>query len=552
MAVCATNRLCCAGFATHLAMDSRMDLLKNKYGWALLAGSGCLFGFAPFGIYPIPVLALAILFALWQRADTPRGAAHLGFAFGLGLFGAGISWIYVALHDYGDMTMLLALPATTLFCAFLALFTALSGYVQARIPASNALRMVLVMPAVWVSVEWLRGMIFTGFPWLTLGYAHSDSPLAGYAPILGVYGVSLVAAISAGLLAYIAINLLRAPIAALHSARPGATPKDMARPPRFVRLAPGLPATVSRGVRSALLTLALLWLGGAGLHAVAWTQPHGEPFTVALVQGNIAENLKFNEDAVVGTLETYRRLVSQSAARLTVLPETALPLLRHEVPENYVQRLRDHVKQNGGDVMIGVFERSNGNDYNSVFTLGVDEEQHYRKQHLVPFGEFIPLRPMLGWFINEVLDIPMGDLTSGDRLQAPLDIIGQHVAVNICYEDAFGEEIIRALPQATLLVNVTNDAWYGHSQAAAQHNQISRMRALETGRMMLRATNTGITSIIGPDGKVLQQLPQHREAVLLGMAQGYAGTTPYVRWGNAAVLVLIALMLAGSWAAARR
>ena len=179
-----------------------MGLLKNKYGWALLAGLGCLFGFAPFGIFPIPVLALAMLFALWQRAGTPRIAARLGFAFGLGLFGAGISWIYVALHDYGDMPMLLALPATLLFCAFLALFTALAGYAQARLPASNALRTMLVMPAAWVSVEWLRGMIFTGFPWLTLGYAHSDSPLAGYAPLLGVYGVSLVAAVSAGLLAY--------------------------------------------------------------------------------------------------------------------------------------------------------------------------------------------------------------------------------------------------------------------------------------------------------------------------------------------------------------
>ncbi|MHB1236196.1 MAG: apolipoprotein N-acyltransferase [Gallionella sp.] len=502
-----------------------MDLLKNKYGWALLAGSACLFGFAPFGIYPIPVLALAILFALWQRADTPRGAAHLGFAFGLGLFGAGTSWIYVALHDYGDMAMLLALPATMLFCAFLALFTALAGYVQARIPAANALRMVLVMPAVWVSVEWLRGMIFTGFPWLTLGYAHSGSPLAGYAPILGVYGVSLVAAISAGLLAWLY------DVGAGH-----------ARDKKYLGHGPLLP----------LMLIGIIWSGGALLRTVAWTQPHGGPFTVALVQGNIAENLKFNEDAVAGTLETYRRLVMQSPARLVVLPETALPLLRRDVPENYVQRLRDHAIQNNGDALIGVFERDNGNYYNSVFTLGVDAEQHYRKQHLVPLGEFIPLRPVLGWFINGVLDIPMGDLTSGDRLQAPLDIIGQHVAVNICYEDAFGEEIIRALPQATLLVNVTNDAWYGHSQAAAQHNQISRMRALETGRMMLRATNTGVTSIIGPDGKVLQQLPQHREAVLLGMAQGYQGATPYVRWGNAAVLVLIALMLAGSRVASRR
>jgi apolipoprotein N-acyltransferase len=194
-----------------------------------------------------------------------------------------------------------------------------------------------------------------------------------------------------------------------------------------------------------------------------------------------------------------------------------------------------------------VFERSNGSYYNGVFTLGSAPEQYYRKQHLVPFGEFIPLRPLLGWFINGVLDIPMGDLARGDAHQAPFNVAGQQVAADICYEDAFGEEIIRSLPQATLLVNVTNDAWYGHSYAAAQHNQMSQLRALESGRMMLRATNTGVTSIIGADGKVLQQLPQHEEGVLTGMAQGYEGSTPYVRWGNTAVLLMLVAILAIAW-----
>src|ERR1039458_7323599 len=506
-----------------------MNLLNKNYGLAFLAGTVCVFGFAPFGIFPIPVLALAVLFTLWQRAETTRIAAWLGFAFGLGLFSAGISWIYIALHDYGDMPMLLALPATFLFAAFLALFTALAGYAQARFPAANGLRTILVMPAAWVSVEWLRGVIFTGFPWLTLGYAHSESPLAGYAPLFGVYGVSLAAAVSAGLVVW---------------------QWQACYPKLGIKFSkPPAPALTRERVRWPLILAALLLLWGIGalLRTVGWTQPYGEPFSVALVQGNIAQNLKFNEDALVGTLETYRRLVLQNGARLTLLPETALPLLRHEVPQNLVGQLRDHARQNGGDVLIGSFERDHGSYYNSVFTLGAADEQHYRKQHLVPFGEFIPLRPLLGWFINSVLNIPMGDLARGDKLQVPLEVAGQHVAVNICYEDAFGEEIIRALPQATLLVNVSNDAWYGHSHAAAQHNQISQMSAMESGRMMLRATNTGVTSIIGADGKVLQQLPQHVEAVLLGMAQGYDGSTPYARWGNAAVLLLIALMLAGAW-----
>jgi len=280
---------------------------------------------------------------------------------------------------------------------------------------------------------------------------------------------------------------------------------------------------------------------------VEWTQPQGEPIKVSLAQGNIPQELKFRDETLVQTLETYRKLVQQSDARLIVLPETAVPLLREEMPENYAAILRDHVRQNGGDIIIGAFERDHGQYYNSVFTLGTAESQSYRKNHLVPLGEFIPLRPVLGWFINEVLNIPMGDLARGGIDQPPLKVAGQKIAVNICYEDAFGEEIIRPLPEATLLVNVSNDAWYGNSHAAMQHNQLSQMRALETGRMMLRATNTGVTSIIGRSGHILEMLPQHEEGILTGMVQGYVGSTPYVRWGNALVIGLIGLMLAVAW-----
>ena len=488
-----------------------MKIFDKYHGALFLAGMLCVFGFAPFSVFSVPVLALALLFTLMNRADSPRAAVWLAFSFGLGFFSVGIGWIYIALHDYGDMPMLLALPATLLFAAFLALFFALAAYLQARIPVRKDIRFALVMPVSWVLLEWVRGTIFTGFPWLTMGYAHSDSPLAGYAPLLGVYGVSLVSAVSAGLLALL--------------------------------------FTVRWNVsgKAATAILLLLWVGGAALRAVEWTQPNGEPFSVALVQGNIEQSLKFNQDALVGTLETYRRLALQSDARLIVLPETALPLLRHEAPQVMLEQLRDHARSNGGDVVIGSFERDQDGFYNSVFTLGSAEEQHYRKHHLVVFGEFIPLRPLLGWFINGVLNIPMGDLARGGEDQPPLHVAGQQVAADICYEDVFGEEVIRHLPQASVLLNLTNDAWYGRSHAAAQHNQISRFRALETGRMMLRATNTGVTSIIGIDGKVLQQLPQHQEGVLRSMAQGYKGITPYVRWGNAGVMLLMGVMFACAW-----
>ena len=494
-----------------------MTSVNKKYSTAFLAGAACVLGFAPFTIYPLSVLTLAVLFHLWRNAESPASAAKIGFAFGLGLFCVGIGWLYIAMHNYGDMPSLLALFATFLFAAFWALLPALAGYLQARVKVSKRMNLLLVMPAVWVWVEWLRGLLFTGLPWLTLGYAHSDSPLAGYAPVLGVYGVSLVVVMSASLLAWM--------------------------------------FEVRWSKQGQIATALLVGLCGCGalLRTVAWIHPQGEPLSVALVQGNISQDLKFNQDALIGTLENYRRLVLESDARLIVLPETALPLQRHELPENLITQLRDHAKKNDGDVLIGAFVRDdNSHYYNSVFTAGSAGEQLYRKQHLVPFGEFIPLRPVLGWLINEVLHIPMGDLTRGGAQQALLNVAGQQVAVSICYEDVFGEEIIRTLPQATLLVNVTNDAWYGHSHAAEQHNQIAQLRALETGRIMLRATNTGVTSIIGADGEVLQKIPQHQEGVLLGMAQGYAGITPYVRWGNAAILMLTTMMLVLAFGLSRR
>jgi apolipoprotein N-acyltransferase len=493
----------------HFLSNSMNSLNKNNV-IALLVGVSTVFGFAPFGQFWIPVLALAVLFMLWQSAATPRLAAERGFSFGLGVFCAGVSWIYVSLHDFGDMPMVLAAGATFAFAAFLALFTALAGYLQARVPLSSTLRTIWVMPVAWVGIEWLRGMIMTGFPWLTLGYAHSNSPLAGYAPVLGVYGVSLVAAISAALLA---------------------------------NLAKSLDTRTRCGIPMMLFALLVLWGAGAALRDVAWTEAAGKPFSVALMQGNIPQDRKFREEARDETMLGYWRAVQASSAQLIVLPESAFPMFRLEIPKRMIGALRDHARENGGDVIIGSFDEDRQGYYNSVFSLGTASEQTYHKQHLVVFGEFIPLRPVFGWLINEVLHIPMGDLMRGRADQPPLSVAGQRVAVSICYEDVFGEEIIRALPAATVLVNVTNDGWFGHSPAAAQHNQMAQFRAMEAGRMMLRATNTGMTSIIGVHGQILQQIPPHQVGTLTGMAQGYQGSTPYIRWGNFAVWALFGMML---------
>jgi apolipoprotein N-acyltransferase len=233
------------------------------------------------------------------------------------------------------------------------------------------------------------------------------------------------------------------------------------------------------------------------------------------------------------------------------LPETALPILRNDMPESYADMLREHARRQGGDVLVGAFEQEGGLFYNSMFSLGSSASQHYRKNHMVPFGEFIPLRPVFGWLINEVLNIPMGDLSSGGEHQPLLNLAGQHIAMNICYEDVFGEEIIRALPQATLLVNASNFAWFGDSLAPHQHLQIARLRALETGRVMLRATNTGMTAIVDQHGRVTAALAPFTEGSLSGSAQGRSGATPYVRWGNAPVVTL-ALIVCGLLALRRR
>jgi apolipoprotein N-acyltransferase len=504
-------------------------LVASPYLQAFLSGAIAVFGFAPFGVFPLPILALAVLFWLWSRAGRPAQAAWLGLSFGMGLFCTGISWIYVALHTYGDMHPILAGLATVLFAAVNAALPALAGYVQAKLkpfvvslsnherPPFDKLRangywILLVMPAIWTLAEWLRGLLFTGFPWLSVGYSQvPNSPLAGYAPLLGVFGVSLIVAVSAGLLLML-WNV------------------------RWNK-----PGKIALGV------LLALWVSGALLRCIEWTHPQGEPLRVSLLQGNIAQDTKFVEEALVDILETFRRLAQSSDARLIVMPETALPLLRENVPEYYQTMLRDHVRKNGGDILIGAFEKENGNYYNSVYSLGTSENQHYRKTHLVPFGEFIPLRSVFGWLVNDLLQIPMGDQASGGAHQPPLNVAGQKIAVNICYEDAFGEEIIRALPQATLLVNVTNDAWYGDSFAAIQHNQLSQMRALETGRMVLRATNTGVTSVIGVDGRIQAMLPQHEEGVLTAEVKGYVGSTMYVVIGNFGMLGLIVVMLGVAW-----
>ena len=501
---------------------------------AFALGAVTVTGYAPFYLFPVPVFTLAGLFYLWSRAPSPRAAAATGFAFGFGLFACGVSWIYVSLHDFGAMPMPVAAAATLLFCAFLGLFPAAVAYVCARPSLPPVARFAVLAPAVWMLAEWTRSWIFTGFPWLALGYSQIPSSLlAGYAPVLGIHGVTLVTAASAGLLT---------------SWWLGAAGKNEGERTR----AEGHARLKSLLINPASLMLLCLWLGGFALKQAEWTEPVGKPVKVSLLQGNVAQDLKWREDHVLATLETYRALARLSSSRLIILPETAMPLFLEQVPRGYLDEFAAHARKNGGDILVGVPERQqDGAYFNSVVSFGTAPSLTYRKSHLVPFGEFIPLRPVLGWIVG-VLAIPLQDFSRGGENQRPLAVAGQRVAVNICYEDAFGEEIIRQLPEATLLVNVSNVAWFGRSIAPGQHLQISQARALETGRYMLRATNTGVTGVIGPDGKLLDAAPEFKMATVTHSVRGYSGATPYVRLGNYAALAFCAVLIAiAAWIARR-
>jgi apolipoprotein N-acyltransferase len=469
-------------------------------------------GYAPLAVFPLPFLTLAGLLLLWRSAATPRAAFGMGFAFGAGVFGVGVSWVYVSLHDFGMMPAPLAAMGTLAFCAILALYPAAAGWCLARLQFGRLASALFAFPVLWTLFEWLRGWIFTGVSWLALGYSQVDSPLAGFAPVVGTYGVSFVTALCAGLLVVVVTGSGKA------------------------RLAGGVALVLAFGL-------------GQLLKQIDWTSPQGALLKVALLQGNIPQDLKFQADRYAATLAIYKRLVEASEGQLIVLPETAIPRFLDAVDPSYLKDIERIAAERRADILIGVPIRdSDGRYFNSVISVGTSPSQRYDKSHLVPFGEFVP--PGFGWIVK-TFAIPLTDFSLGPENPKPLALAGQLVAPNICWEDAFGEEIIRQLPQATLLANVSNVAWFGDSLAPAQHLQISRMRALETGRTMLRATNTGVTAIIDPRGRVVARLPQFTEGILTGEVQGYVGASPYVKSGNTPI-VLVCVVLLGALVFTRR
>ncbi len=467
-----------------------------RQAFALAIGAAGVLCFAPFGLFWLAPLIWLGFFQLLRRAASARQAAISGLSFGIGFFITGVSWVYVSLSVFGGMPWWLAGIAAFLFCCVMALFPAIAGGLFKRWQPEGAWQQALLFAALIAAVDWLRSWIFTGFPWLALGYSQAPpSPLAGFAPLIGVHGLSLLVALAGALL---------------------------------VRW------------RIGLACLALLAIAGFGMRQIHWTTPVGEPVSVALIQGNIPQEMKFRPESFARTLNVYLELIEQNPAKLTILPETALPSFFTSLPPDYVEALNQAVRAHGGDLIAGTLTGGREAYWNSAVSLGVSPVQTYSKRHLVPFGEFIP--PGFAWFMAYA-NIPMSGFTRGPEVQPPLAVAGQQVAVNICYEDVFAEEIIRVLPEAGILANLSNTAWFGRSLAQPQHLQIAQMRAIETGRPMLRATNTGMTAVIGPDGRVRAALPPFTPGVLHAEVRAHQGMTPYARTGNLGFLALTALFL---------
>lgn len=525
------------------------------YALSLLAGALLPLAFAPFEQFWLAPLSYAVLLYLWKDVTSSR-AFGIGFAYGCASFGFGTYWTFIAVRVMGGAPIAVAVFLTVGLVFVCAAFVGLAGFIAARwLGTSGVAARLVTLPALFVLCEWLRGWAFTGFGWLSAGYSQTNSWLMGYAPLLGLHGISWAVLLTAGALVVIAETVVAGP-----SRR------------RFA------------GALAAVLVIATVWVAGLAARTHRWTVPQQRTLSVALLQGAVAQDTKWKPEQLTSTLDLYARLTVQSlGTELIVWPEAAVPTLIEYVGK-YVDDVRKVSAARGSTVLLGILRGvphasesadarrdagsrgeadarshhskdhaglassdgsasddadagddaasdSSSDPFQNVLVALTDPMQTYVKRHLVPFGEYFPVPSFIRSWMR-LMSLPYTDAVSGARDQPPLDAVGQRIAVTICYEDVFGAEQLHYLPDATLLVDVSNDAWFGDSVAPHQHLQIAQVRAAEAGRYLLRATNTGVTAVVDDRGNVEQTLPQFKPAVLKATVRGFDGATPYARLGN--------------------
>jgi apolipoprotein N-acyltransferase len=471
-------------------------------------------GFAPFGWSLLaPLLVVPLLYIC--MTVSPRDAGSHAFWFGLGMFLAGTYWIYISVHVFGNAALWIALLLMVGLAVVMAIFLWIAGWLISHLSKGEPWLMLFVAPAAWVLIEWLRGWVLTGFPWLALGYGQIDTSLAGWAPVLGVYGVSFMLMVSTTALI-------------------------------VVLMSTGAQRLVG------LFVVVLPWLLGGLLLLTDWTEPAGKPIRTTIVQAGVSQDKKWDRDQLRPIMEFYRQSTLKVAdSEIIVWPEVAIPALDDRVGP-YLDLVERDLRRSKQSLVFGILERSfedsaEGDVYNSVMILGGTRRQAYRKRHLVPFGEYFPVPASVREWMK-MQNLPHSDLAAGEDVQ-PLLVAanGARLAVAICYEDAYGAEQLYALPEADLLINVSNDAWFGDSIAPHQHLEIARMRALEVGRNAIRSTNTGISAFIGADGKLLDTGKQFEPQLMTADIEPRRGMTPYARGGNQPIIGLCMAILAAFW-----
>ena len=502
--------------------------LNGTWSWlgSIIAGAIAPLAFAPYGIWPLGIISLLMLLLCLRQADAPQGFLR-GWLYGLGLFGSGTSWVYVSIHVYGNASPALASVLTFIFVAGLSLlFTASFGYCYARFGCKSGRASLVAFVSLWVLFEWLRSWLFTGFPWLLAGYAHTNTWLGHWAPVGGIYLLSLVVAGSAALI-----------YAFVETARQG----NWQRAPIY------------------LGSMFAPWLFGALLSTVNWTQPIGQAVTVQLFQPNITQDVKWQPEQRSKTLAALQsNLLQAEPNALLVWPENAIPAFYHQA-RGFTDPLATQAATKDIGIITGIpYMRNNelGDRifHNSVIGLG-RAAGDYHKQKLVPFGEYVPLQAWLRGLI-EFFDLPMSNFRKGppqqDHLLFTIGPRALKIAPYICYEIVYPDFARQLGHDSDILLTISDDSWFGESIGPFQHLQMAQMRAFENGRYLIRGTNTGISAIVSPQGEVLSKALQFERTSLRGTVKQMSGTTPFGRWGSWPILIICAALFGWTLASVRQ
>jgi apolipoprotein N-acyltransferase len=484
-------------------------LVERRYAGsaiAFIAGMLLSLSYAPYEWWPLAILMPALLIWLWDGSN-PRRAAVLGFWFNAGTFAAGTYWLYIAIAQNGHAPVYIALFLMAGLVALLGAYQGLLGWLVARFaPERGAVRWLVCIPALWLLIEWLRSWFLSGFGWLALGYSQTDTWLGSLAPVVGQFGIGLLVLVAAG----------------------------------------GVATMVLGSQRERMIAVAsILVIASAGFvfRGVEWTEKYGREISVSVVQGSVAADDKWVEKNLQGILDLYQNLTRQALdSDLIVWPEAAVPVLANDILPYYEDLMRE-ASMHGAALVVGTLRKDGDQYFNSVLALDmrVGKSGWYDKHHLVPFVEFFPVPEFVRDWLR-FMDLPYSAFTHGGANQEPLNAGGQRISAGVCFDDAYGSTQLPALRTATLLVNVTNDAWFGHSTARYQHLQVSRMRAMEAGRPMVRAANDGVSAVIDAHGEIVKSAPEYEANVMRAVVQPRLGLTPYAHTGNYPV-VCLALVL---------